>query len=270
MRHFLEKFAGRDLGSITRDEVYAALPEVNRRKKHGNAPLSRATRNLYLSTIRSMLYLAAGDWGWLDSAPKLSNLENDNRRIRWIPREDAQRLLQAIRSDWMRDVATLGFATGLRQSNLLHLEWSQVDLERRQAWIHADQAKAGKSIGVPLNNEAVEVIRKQVGKHQTYVFTRRGKPIKTWDIGQWNRAVTRAGLGHFRFHDVRHTWASWHVQSGTTLVTLMALGGWAKYEHVLRYAHLATGHLAQHAEMVTIWAQNPVATEAGSPETIAA
>ncbi|MGG1947061.1 site-specific integrase [Trinickia sp. NRRL B-1857] len=270
MRHFREKFSGRDLASITRDEIYEALPQVNQRKKREVSPVSRATKNLYLSTIRSMFNMAADEWGWIASAPKLPNLAVDNKRIRWITREEAQRLLQAIHSPWMRDVTTLAFATGLRQSNLLDLEWSQVDLIKRRAWIHPDQAKARKSIGIPLNDEAVEVIRRQIGKHQTRVFSRRGKPIIRWDLAQWNRAVARAELEHFRFHDVRHTWASWHVQSGTPLNRLMELGGWSKYEHVLRYAHLAPDHLAEHAATVTIWAQNPKEVNEESPQSLVA
>ncbi|MCA8295255.1 tyrosine-type recombinase/integrase [Burkholderia sp. AU30198] len=61
-------------------------------------------------------------------------------------------------------------------------------------------------------------------------------------------------MENFRFHDVRHTWASWHVRAGTPLNRLMELGGSSKYEMVLRYAHLAPDHLAAHAAAVTIWA----------------
>lgn len=270
MRHFRSKFGDRrELASITRDEIYEALPTVNARKKQGGA-VSRTTKNLYLGTIRNMLNMAADDWGWIASAPKLQNLQTDNKRIRWIAREEAQRLLSAIQTDWMRDVATLGFATGLRQSNLLTLEWSQVDLVKRRAWIHPDQAKARRPIGVPLNDEAVEVIRRQIGKHQTRVFSRKGNPLVRWDLPQWNRAVAAAGIDHFRFHDVRHTWASWHVQSGTPLNRLMELGGWSKYEHVLRYAHLAPDHLAEHAATVTIWAQSPDSTAKEKPRGLVA
>ncbi|QGZ54294.1 tyrosine-type recombinase/integrase [Paraburkholderia acidiphila] len=255
IRHFREHFGGRKLDSLTRDEIFAALPTVNRRTREPR-PVSKATKNLYLSTIRVMLNTALNDWEWVEHMPKLPAIPGNAKRIRWITREEAQRLLEAISADWMRDVAILGFATGLRQANLLGLEWSQVDLVKRRAWIHPDQAKARRPIGVPLNAEAVDVIRRQLGKHNTYVFTRKGKPIAKWDIGQWDRAVARAGIEHFRFHDVRHTWASWHVQSGTPLPRLMELGAWSKYENVLRYAHLAPDHLAPHADAVTIWAQD--------------
>ncbi|CAE6713735.1 Tyrosine recombinase XerC [Paraburkholderia nemoris] len=268
LRHFRKFFTGRELSSITRDEIVAALPEWDQRCKTEQKPVSRATKNKYLATMRIMLKLAADKWEWIDRAPKLEDLKLANRRIRWITKTEAQRLISTIRADWMRDVAILGFSTGLRRANLLGLEWSQIDLVSRRAWIHPDQAKARKPIGVPLNDDAVEAIRRWIGQHERFVFVRNKKPIPvtSWCSAQWDRQCARAGIENFRFHDVRHTWASWHVQAGTPLNRLMELGGWAKYEHVLRYAHLAPDHLAEHANMVTIWAQ----PDAGNVQTLAA
>jgi integrase len=268
IRHFTKVFVGRQIGSLTADEIVKALPELDQRCKTSEKPVSRATKNKYLATMRIMLKLAADKWEWIDRAPKLEDLKVANRRIRWITKPEAQRLISAIRSQWMRDVAILGFATGLRRANLLELEWSQIDLVNRRAWIHPDQAKARKPIGVPLNEDAVETIRRWIGRHEQFVFVRNGKPIPYdgWNSAQWDRQCARAGIENFRFHDVRHTWASWHVQAGTPLNRLMELGGWAKYEHVLRYAHLAPDHLAEHANMVTIWAQ----PEAENVQTLAA
>ncbi|MGU7780486.1 tyrosine-type recombinase/integrase [Burkholderia sp. PU8-34] len=265
IRHFRQFFAGRTLDSITRDEIFDALPEWDQRSKVPR-PVSRATKNKYLATMRILLKLAADKWEWIDRAPRLEDLKVANKRIRWITKEEARRLITAIRTDWLRDVAILGFATGLRRANLLNLEWSQVDLVNRRAWIHPDQAKARKPIGVPLNDDAVAAIRRWIGRHQTRVFLRNGKPIEGWCSAQWDRQCARAGIENFRFHDVRHTWASWHVQAGTPLNRLMELGGWAKYEHVLRYAHLAPDHLSEHAKAVTLWAQLDVV----APETLAA
>jgi integrase len=268
LRHFRKFFSGRSLSSITRDEVFSALPEWDKRCKGEPKPVARATKNKYLATMRIMFRLAAGKWEWIDRAPSLEDLTVANRRVRWITKPEAQRLIAAIRSDWMRDVTILGFATGLRRANLLGLEWSQVDLVNRRAWIHPDQAKARKPIGVPLNDDAVATIRRWIGKHERFVFVRNGKPVPHdgWCSAQWDRQCAKAGIGNFRFHDVRHTWASWHVQAGTPLNRLMELGGWAKYEHVLRYAHLAPDHLVGHANMVTIWAQ----PEEGTVQTLAA
>ena len=66
----------------------------------------------------------------------------------------------------------------------------------------------------------------------------------------WKRALGRAGITEFRFHDLRHTWASWHVTNGTSLQELMELGGWKSYEMVLRYAHLAPDHLSHAAARI--------------------
>jgi integrase len=128
------------------------------------------------------------------------------------------------------------------------LQWSQVDLARRCAWIHPDQAKARKAIAVPLTAAAVVVVRQQIGKHETHVFTYRRKPIKQVNTKAWRGALKRVGIADFRWHDLRHTWASWHVQSGTPLHVLQELGAWETAEMVRRYAHLSSEHLAQYVE----------------------
>jgi site-specific recombinase XerD len=61
----------------------------------------------------------------------------------------------------------------------------------------------------------------------------------------------RAGITDFRWHDLRHTWASWHIQQGTPLHVLQELGGWSDIRMVQRYAHLSTDHLAVYAERLS-------------------
>jgi integrase len=111
------------------------------------------------------------------------------------------------------------------------------------AWIHADQSKSRKAIGVPLNATALGVILDQQGKHGNYVFTYQGKPVARTTTKACYSALERAGIEDFRWHDLRHTWASWHVQRGTSLQELQDLGGWSTFDMVLRYAHLAADHL---------------------------
>jgi integrase len=246
IRYFLGQFAGRDLSSLTRPEILAAIP-IKSVKMGRKKPLKPATRNRYLATIRALLLDAAKDWEWIDKAPSLPELPEPAMRIRWITRDEARRLLRELDYAPMRVITAFGFATGLRQRNILGLEWTQVDLVARRAWIHPDQAKARKPIGVPLNDEAIALLRKQIGQHETFVFVRDGKPLEKWDDWRWRAACRRAEIKSFRFHDVRHTWASWHVQGGTPLQVLKELGGWATFEMVLRYAHLAPDHLAMHA-----------------------
>jgi integrase len=141
--------------------------------------------------------------------------------------------------------------TGLRRANVTGLEWSQVDLARRTAWIHPDQAKARKAIAVPLSAAAVVVVRGQIGKHATRVFSFRGNPVRQVNTKAWRLALQRAGIAEFRWHDLRHTWASWHAQAGTPLHVLQELGGWESAEMVRKYAHLSTVHLTEYVDRVS-------------------
>lgn len=239
-------FRGEPLEAITRHRA-ADLVEA-----HSNTP---ATRNRYIACLRAILRKASGVWEWMDHVPKLKTYQEPRQRIRWITRDQAQQLLAALPS-WVESMARLALATGLRQANILGMEWTQVDVVRRVAWVHPDQAKARRAIGVPLNEDAVAVILQQRGKHLRRVFVdARGEPMDQWPSEArraWDTACGTVGLENFRWHDLRHTWASWHVQHGTPLYTLKELGGWQTLEMVNKYAHLAPEHLARYAEGVAL------------------
>ena len=76
-------------------------------------------------------------------------------------------------------------------------------------------------------------------------------PVTQCNTKAWRHALARAGIENSRWHDLRHTWASWHVQNGTSLQELQQLGGWSSFEMVLRYAHLSSDHLRDAAERIT-------------------
>lgn len=101
------------------------------------------------------------------------------------------------------------------------------------------------------------VIKAQKGVHPTLVFSHRGDRIRL-DGKTWARILRDAEIEDFRFHDIRHTWASWHVMNGTSLQELMQLAGWSTYSMALRYAHLAPGHLDQAAANVAPPDDSPV------------
>jgi integrase len=210
--------------------------------------VKNSTANNLLTLVGTVLNAAKG-WGWLDAVPTLNKLPVTERRLRWLTRDDADRLLAELPA-YLKPLVRFSLATGLRQQNAAQLEWNQLDLERRIAWIHADQAKGKRLITVPLNADAVVVLREQHGQHSRYVFVHDGQPILRPIAAGWYPAVKRAGLAGFRWHDLRHTWASWHVQAGTPLLVLKELGGWSNLDMVLRYAHLAPDHLAEHAERI--------------------
>ncbi len=177
-------------------------------------------------------------------------LREPKRRIRWLTRQKAERLLTEL-PPHLRAMARFSLETGLRKSNVTGLQWSQVHLGRRCAWIHPDQAKNRKAIAIPLSAAAILVLRQQIGKHPLNVFSYRGNPIGQVNTKAWRAALQRAGIADFRWHDLRHTWASWHVQAGTPLHVLQELGGWESVEMVRRYAHLSSKHLIQYVDRMS-------------------
>jgi integrase len=238
---WLDRFlADRELESISR----ALIDEITEAKQAEGC--SNATVNRMLALLRAILRKCARDWEWLDRVPAVRLLKEPSRRIRILSRAQARTLLREL-PPHLRDMATFALATGLRAGNVTGLTWEQVDLSRRHAWVHPDQAKARRAIAVPLNDTAMDVLRAQRGKHPMWVFTYQGERIKQVSTRAWYRALARAGIRHFRWHDLRHAWASWHVQSGTPLFALQELGGWETEKMVRRYAHLAAEHLAGYA-----------------------
>lgn len=205
-----------------------------------NTGVTNNTVNHMLSFVRSVLNRAKDEWEWVDNVPSIKMLPVIKSRIRWITKSEV--LFKEL-PEHLEAMARFSLATGLRESNVAGLEWEQVDMQRQCAWIHADQAKANKDIAVPLNSDALAVIRSQLGKHDTHVFSYKGKAVLKASTRAWRNTLKRAGIENFRWHDLRHTWASWHVQSETPLNALQELGGWADVSMVMRYAHLSSDHL---------------------------
>ena len=254
LRWLDQHLRGKELAAITRDVIDqvtdARLAE----------DVCNGTVNRLLQVLRAVLRKAEREWGWIERAPYVRLLPEPKRRVRWLTREEADRLLAEL-PEHLEAMARFSLATGLRQRNVADLEWSQVDLGRRSAWIHPDQAKARRAIAVPLNAEAMLVLRRQEGKHPRCVFVYRGRPIRQVNTKAWKAALKRAGIENFRWHDLRHTWASWHIQAGTPMNVLQELGGWETVEMVRKYAHLGCDHLAEHAERIA----RPRAVSASPP-----
>lgn len=235
-------FRGKYLEELTRD-VIAGIGELKRKET------SPATANRLLALIRSILRRAALDWEWIDKPPVIKLYREAKRRVRYLNATQASILIQEL-PQHLADMVTFSLATGLRRSNVTKLEWSQVDMQRNVAWIHGDQAKAGKPIHVTLNATAMAVLTKQIGKHSRSVFSYKGKPITQVNTKAWYKALKRAGIEDFRWHDLRHTWASWLTQNGVPLNVIQEMGAWESAEMVRRYAHLAPEQFAQHARVL--------------------
>lgn len=204
------------------------------RLKEGTA----STANRYLALIRTVLRKAHLEWEWLDHIPKVTLFKEPDGRVRSLTYDEFS-LLHAQLPLHLADMALFTVATGLRQANVAKLEWAEVSIERRHAWIPAHKYKNGRPHAVPLNEVAISVLLAQVGKNPQFVFTFRGKPVTNVSTKAWWAALERAGIEDFRWHDLRHTFATWHRQAGTPTHELQRLGGWKTLAMVERYAHVA-------------------------------
>jgi integrase len=213
--------------------------------KRGNQP---ATVNRYLATIRNLLRIARDEWQWIETMPKIRLLSGESQRDRWLTQAEADRLVLAA-APHLKALIRFALATGCRAREITGLEWDRVDLKRRTAWLN--QTKNGTPRGVPLNRDAVTVLEAQRGKHPVFCFTYRDAPI-AWELtnSAWQHATKKASITDFRFHDLRHTWASWHRQAGTSCDELKDLGGWKSRVMVDRYAKFATEHLTAAAARI--------------------
>lgn len=279
IEYFLRYFSGKQLSSITEVDILESTSGMINRKykevweiksaaakrngtkidKYQAKPASQATKARYLAFLRSLFKVAVDEWKWIGRTPTIKIRQQKEIRVRWLTKEEASTLIKCM-PEIFKPVVIFAIATGLRRSNILNLEWSQIDLQRKVAWIHPEDTKGGKAIGVALNNTACKVLKDQIGKHQRFVFvhteawhrsdgspTAKVRKMRVDDNTAWKTGLRRAGIENFRFHDLRHTWASWLVQSGVPLSALQEMGGWESIEMVRRYAHLAPNHLTEHA-----------------------
>ena len=256
--------------------------EYDKRYSEKQKQVSAKTVNHTLSQIRSVLHFSNKIWKWTDSLPEIPFMSMNNfqeQQHRVLSKEESKKLIDELPVH-LKPIVKLALLTGLREANLTGLKWKNIDIDQSRIQIDGKDFKNRKNFSVPITQEALSIIKEQYGKHTDYIFTYKGKRIKKANSYAWRKALDRAGIApyipcsyykpkdislnypsrdindykftNFRFHDLRHTWASWHVNSGTSLAQLQRLGGWSNYETVLRYAHLDDDPLRESAKKVSL------------------
>ena len=224
------------LGNLALDEI--SLTVIDKIKAAKLKEAKKTTVNRYLALVRAILKKAELEWEWVDKVVKVKLYQEPRGRERSLNKQEFQALMQELPLH-MRDIVSLAVFTGLRQNNIARLQWSWIDLETGYITVPADSSKNGSPIPVYMEETAKAIILRQQGKHSRFVFTYRGNPIATLNTRAWRNALKRAGIENFRWHDLRHTWATWHRQAGTPTHELQKLGGWKTAVMVERYAHIA-------------------------------
>lgn len=170
---------------------------------------------------------------------------NEWRRARG--RNTLQDLSRTPFADYLRPMVILAMNTGLRRGETFQLKWSDVDLHRRVLTVRGNYAKSGKSRYVPLNDEALLTLQlwKLSVEAEEYIFANREGGQLTTIKSSWSRVLESADIADFRWHDLRHHFASRLVMKGVDLNTVRELLGHSDLSMTLRYAHLSPEHKAE-------------------------
>jgi integrase len=204
--------------------------------------LTAAAVNRPLALLRHLLRLAHEEWGELSTVPKIRTEKEPEGRLRWLTEDEATRLLAACRKSRnaaLADLVEFCLFTGVRQGEALGLTWDRVD--RSRGVVRLELTKSGRRREVPLGLNADAVLaRRWTDGAKGYVF---GSCKWNSFRSAWEAALAAAGIESFRFHDLRHTFASWLVQRGRTLKEVQEALGHQTITMTMRYSHLAPDHL---------------------------
>jgi integrase len=243
IRWFTRHLRGKTLDQVSRDMIDRIISRHHARS-------SDRTKDLYVALIRAMFRMAQREWEWIEQIPTFKTYTRGGKvRVRYLTHDQAQALMDRLPAH-QREVVMFALATGLRQGNILDLTWDRVDMTRRIATIGHGDTKNGDALGIPLNDVALGVLARQRGKHKTHVFTWCGRPLRNANNKTWRAALKACGIENFRWHDLRHTWASWLRQNDVPTWVLQELGGWKSETMVRRYAHMSVKHLQPYADQL--------------------
>jgi integrase len=213
---------------------------------------AHATVDRMMRTVRSVLRKCGREWRYLESIPTVPMYGGADKEPHWLTHPEFDRL-KAELPPHLKIAAEFAVDTMLRMRAQSGLTWDRVDIKARRGWIPGSSMKGGKTFSFPLSTKATDLLRqaKKLNPKGDHVFQYDGRPIDNFNTAAFRKAAKRARVAPLRWHDLRHTGASWAVQNGVTLPELMILGDWRSYKMVLRYAHFAPSHAAEAAELVS-------------------
>jgi integrase len=207
--------------------------------------LKNASANRILSTLKHMITKAV-EWEMvpaeiLKRVRKVKQLPERNWRLRFLSKEEMECLINTCDLH-LRPIVLMALNTGMRKGEVLTLTWDQVDL--KHGFILLENTKNGERREIPINQTLRDTLT-ALPRHITspYVFWKKTDGKRYMDIKKsFHSALRRAGIKDFRFHDLRHTFASHLVMNGIDLTTVKELLGHKTIAMTMRYAHLAPSH----------------------------
>lgn len=262
---WLSRVGALRLDEISDDQVHAALQglvsqrarffagidadgqPIHRAKKK---PISGATINRYAASLAAVFTWAIkqriAPKGWDHPCRRVERQAESAGKTRFLTRAECDRLLVACKaSTWPKLYALvlMALTTGMRKGELLGLRWADIDFEGQLA--HVGRSKNGDPKVLPLVPALVEQLRPMVGEPAVLVFASKRNPDQAYSFElKWAEALVAAGIRGFRFHDLRHSCASFLAQNGATLLEIGDLLGHRQIAMTKRYSHLASTHRA--------------------------
>ncbi|NTV28734.1 MAG: site-specific integrase [Candidatus Omnitrophica bacterium] len=212
-----------------------------------------ATVNKALACLKAM-FNKASDWGLLDGknpVSKVKLLKVDNKRLRYLEKPEIARLIGNCLAH-LKPIVILALNTGMRKSEIFNLRWDDVDFNLRM--IQLLKTKNNKIRNIPMNESVyytLKALKEQSEDEQ--VFPGRNGPAITYVTKSFATALRKSGIINFRFHDLRHTFASQLVMAGVDLNTVRELLGHSELTMTLRYAHLSCDHKRQAVQVLGDW-----------------
>jgi integrase len=205
-----------------------------------------------LTVLRHMLRLGRR-WGYLEHVPDVDMPKRPGGRLRYLETDEITRLLTACsesRNPYLTAIVTLAVNTGMRKGEILGLEWERINFSTSMITLYV--TKSGKPRGVPINRAVYDTL----SALEPETAGRRGLLFRKSDHRAWGQIRTAFALAlerakipvGFRFHDLRHTCASWMVMKGASLKDVQEILGHADYKMTQRYAHLSPAHLLAAVE----------------------
>ena len=245
-----------NLGDYTLATITPELLGRHRDRLQTGEGFSNATVNRYLSMLSKTYNNAITEWHWTQDNPlrRVSKKTEPRGRMRYLADKERAALLDACRKSERPElylIVLFALTTGMRRGELLGLRWPDVDLERRIAVLH--NTKNGDRRSVPIVPEVAALLRER-GKvrklDNDLIFASAGRDA-VWFDKFWYRALKAAKIKDFRFHDLRHTAASYLAMSGATTAEIAAVLGHRTLAMVKRYAHLSDQHTGEVVERMT-------------------
>jgi integrase len=222
--------------------------------KHGKGTLRPSSVNRYLAAISHVLRVASREWYWIPANPmdQVPRLKENNARDRYLSEDELKCLMNACEiseSADLRLAVLLTLTTGARHMEVLGLTWKDVDLASATVTFRHTKNKTHRAVG--LVPDLVAMLRERRGIGAALVFPSPHDPTKPIDLrSAWETALRRAEIADFRWHDLRHTAASYLAMEGASAPEIAAVLGHKTLAMVKRYAHLSPQHTARVATRI--------------------